>query len=173
MSTLFQPEAPPVAGSPIQPVTILIEREHAFKKRKPDEETGKKRIGCEVCREGRLKRQHLGAPPSMNAGGSGLKRMEFQAIKGVWQAFILELLQATDLPTGLAAVMVEGRVCFPDRARRDQGNFRWMIEKAAGDALVEGGYLEEDSWDFYEFGNLQRTYMKGRSSTELIFFPRA
>lgn len=120
-----------------------------------------------------MKPQHLGAPPSMNAGGSGHNRFDFQAIKGAWQARILEGLRETSLPKGLAWVMVEARCCFPDRARRDQGNFRWMFEKAMGDALKKGGYLADDDWDHYEFGNLQRIYQKGRSFIEVIVFPRA
>ena len=62
---------------------------------------------------------------------------------------------------------------FPNRIKRDQGNFRWMIEKALGDTLVGGGWLPDDTWDRYEFGGLTYKYEKGVSATRLMLFPRA
>jgi hypothetical protein len=60
-----------------------------------------------------------------------------------------------------------GLCCFPDRIRRDQGNFRYFIEKALGDALVAGGWLEfgglaDDDWDHYEFGGMTREDLRAR-----------
>jgi hypothetical protein len=65
---------------------------------------------------------------------------------------------------------VEGQCTFPDRTRRDQGNHRFMLEKAMGDALVAGGWLEDDDWSRYEFGGLSAVYEKGVSRTRLMVF---
>lgn len=165
-----------------EPVELLIERDHAFKKKKPDAETGRKRIGCEVCGRGRNHRAHMGAPPSMNSGNHSMQPMAYQALKHSWQDAFAELLEASGLPRGLEAVSVEGLVGFPTLAVRDGGNFRWMIEKALGDALVSGsegvagGWIEDDCFFpvcRYEFGGLQAVHTPGRSWLRLMIFPRA
>jgi hypothetical protein len=66
---------------------------------------------------------------------------------------------------------VEGEVTFPDTGRRDQGNYRVILEKALGDALVTGGWLRDDSWDHYEFGGLTMRVWPGESATRLMIFP--
>jgi hypothetical protein len=55
----------------------------------------------------------------------------------------------------------------------DQGNFRYFIEKALGDALVAGGWLADDDWDHYEFGGLAKTYERGESWIKLMIMPVA
>lgn len=160
----------------IEPVEIFLERNHAFKEKGPHPDTGKKQRGCAVCKAGRLARDHLGAPPSLNDGGSGMDRMAFQSLKKAWQGTLLGLLQATALPTGLDAVSVAGLVGFPTQQARDGGNYRWMVEKALGDALIDGGYLEDDCfypWDRYSFDDIQGTWSKGRSWLLLRIAPRA
>ncbi len=167
-----------------EPVEILIERDHAFKKKKPDAETGKRRIGCEVCGRGRNHRAHMGAPPSMNSGNHSMQPMAYQALKHAWQDAIAEGLEASGLPRGLESVSIEGLIGFPTRAERDQGNFRWMVEKAAGDALVSGGASVDVAGGWivsdcffpvcrYEFGGLQAVHTPGRSWLRLMIMPRA
>jgi hypothetical protein len=77
-----------------------------------------------------------------------------------------------ELPHPMSRVLVEGEVTFPDRIRRDQGNYRTTIEKFLGDALVEGGWLPDDDWGHYEFGNLERRYEKGVRRVALTLFPQ-
>ncbi len=165
-----------------EPVEIEVVRDHAFKKRKPDPVTGKRRIGCDVCGRGRNAREHMGAPPSMNSGNHSMQPMAYQALKHAWQDLFAELLDASGLPRGLESVSVEGLVGFPTLAVRDGGNFRWMIEKALGDALVSGsakvagGWIEDDCFFpvcRYEFGGLQAQHSPGRSWLRLMVFPRA
>jgi hypothetical protein len=165
-----------------EPVELLIERDHAFRKKKPDAATGKRRIGCEVCGRGRNHRDHMGAPPSMNSGNHSMQPMAYQALKHAWQDAFADLLEASGLPRGLESVSVEGLVGFPTRAVRDGGNFRWMIEKALGDALVSGsdnvagGWIEDDCFFpvcRYEFGGLQAVHAPGRSWLRLMILPRA
>lgn len=147
-----------------EPVTLEHVRHHAFVKRaKP---------GCEVCGAGKTHRDHQGAPPSLNILGSGNPHV-FQAYKKVWQELLIEQLEKSDLGRPLARVVAEGEVCFPTRGRKDQGNHRFFLEKALGDALTEGGWLEDDDWDRYEFGGLAATYEKGVSRTRVLVFPTA
>jgi hypothetical protein len=151
-----------VASGMSEPVEILIERVCAFKKKRD------KKTGCERCGKAKTHRDHMGAPPSLRALGSG-NQWAYQGLKHAWQSAIAEELGPV-LPRGLERVIVEGECCFPDRARRDQGNFRFFLEKATGDALTEGGWLEDDDWTRYEFGGLAYRYEKGRSYTRLLIF---
>lgn len=169
MSTLFEPEA--AARVPLEPVLIVQRRDHPFQKREVSETTGKPKRGCGVCFAAKASMVHVGAPASFNATGSGSNRFAWMNLKQAWQSALLQLLRDSELPTDLSHVMVEARICFPTRARRDQGNFRGVIEKSLGDALQEGGYIPDDDWDHYEFGGLQKTYAKGESWTEFMIFP--
>lgn len=110
-----------------------------------------------------------GTPPSLNIFGSGGNHWAYQTHKRNWQERISDALKATDLP-GCSHILVEGQMCFPDRRVRDQGNYRYLIEKALGDALVRGGWLADDSWSQYEFGGLGYRYEKGQRWTRLILF---
>jgi hypothetical protein len=162
-----------------EPVEITVRRDHAFRRRDKrwDEKKGKtvQPPGCAECGKGKLAAAHLGAPPSMNDGGSGMDRMAFQALKKAWQERLTTLLWASNLEFGLAGVTVEGLIGFPTRAERDQGNHRWMVEKALGDALVAGGWLPSDCFFpvcRYEFGGLQAVHAPGESWIRLSIFPR-
>lgn len=154
----WEPVDPAVA---LQPVELLLERRCAFKakplvcregkcgaprKRKdakaacPACGSKKKPIqrqGCATCGGSKHDVAHYGAPPSLNVLGSG-DPMAFQAIKTRWTAIFAQALEASGMPRGLGRVVVEGEVTFPDRTRRDQGNYRVLIEKALGDTLVNG-----------------------------------
>lgn len=50
-------------------------------------------------------------------------------------------------PDALTMVSMQTRVCFPTRPDlgRDQGNYRWFVEKVVGDVLVTGGWLKDDT----------------------------
>jgi hypothetical protein len=99
--------------------------------------------------------------------------MMYANLKMLWGELLADALAESGLPQGLAAVMVEGEATFPDRGRRDQGNYRFLLEKALGDALTTGGYIEDDDWQRFEFGNLTYRYERGVSRTRLMIFPRA
>jgi hypothetical protein len=145
-----------------EPVMIEIAQHHAFKKRATR--------GCAVCGRARTHVEHQGAPPSVRVLGSG-DQFRYQALKKAWQDLLTVALAASELPRPSARVFVEGEVTFPDRIKRDQGNHRFLLEKALGDALVEGGWLRDDDWDRYEFGGLSALYEKGVSRTRLLLFP--
>lgn len=136
------------------------------------------RQGCARCDAAKHDPAHYGAPPSFNVLGSG-DPFTFQRIKEEWSAVLAVLLEASGLPRGLQRVVVEGECTFPDRAERDQGNYRVLIEKALGDVLVNGsekagvrgGWLEKDTWAHYEFGGLAYNFEAGASRTRLLLFP--
>lgn len=148
-------------------VTIRHTRDHAYVKRE--------KRGCGLCGKGKRDMVHAGVPPSFNAmqqgQHTGRSHFVYQALKHGWMDALKELLDETELPQPLAHVHAEGLLCFPDRRERDQGNFRVLLEKALGDVLVDGGWLPDDSWSYYEFGNLRRTYAKGEAWTQVTLAP--
>lgn len=190
----------------LQPVELVVERSCAFKakplvcrerrcgaprKRKDakalcpacgSERPPIQRQGCANCDGSKHDPVHYGAPPSLNVLGSG-DPMHFQAVKARWTAILAKALEASGLPRGLGRVLAEGEATFPDRARRDQGNYRVLLEKALGDTLVHGyqpedgddaiagGWLEDDDWTRYEFGGLAYNYEPRVSRTRLMLFP--
>lgn len=182
---------PPAVALP--PVELLLERDHAYKRktcsrcerpkshpshRKP--ENGGTcvfgaRPGCAVCGLAMYHGDHMGGPPSLRDAGSGMDHRAYQGLKHAWQEALTTELQEARLPLGLQSVMVEGLIGFPDLAERDQGNFRWLVEKALGDALQAGGWIESDCFypvSRYEFGGLQAEHTPGRSLLRLMLFAR-
>jgi hypothetical protein len=173
-----------------EPVYVEVRRDCHFKA-KPCKDCGRSKAahkpfdgecdgfrrqnGCERCGRPKNDLGHFGAPPSYNAlgggRGTGAAAMVGANMKQQWQAIFREALAASALPKGLAKVLVEGTIVFPDRGRRDQGNFRVVIEKALGDALVDGGWIEDDDWAHYSFGGLEMEVVPGVSATRLAIFP--
>jgi hypothetical protein len=148
-----------------EPVMVEHVRDHRFEKRV--------QAGCAVCKRAKTHQVHHGTPPSMNVLGSG-NQFLYQAIKKSWQPLFTELFEVADLPRPLGYALVEAEVTFPDRTKRDQGNFRGPLEKVVGDALKEGGWLVDDKWypvRLYEFGNLSATYEKDVARLRLTVFP--
>lgn len=148
----------------VEPVELLQVLDHAFEKK----DRGK---GCARCGHAKTHMDHVGAPQSLNVFGSGANHFAYQHMKHAWQERLTRLLDGSGLPAPIPRVVVEGECCFPDRRRRDQGNHRFIVEKALGDALTAGGWLEDDDWTRYEFGGLAFRYEKGVSWTRLIVLP--
>jgi len=132
--------------------------------------TFKKQLRCARCDLPKSHPDHYGAPPSMNILGLGKPRV-YQNLKETWEALLAGLLRESDLPRGLASVMVEGEVSFGDEDERDQGNHRMIVEKALGDALEAGEWIPNDSWDHYQFNGFRRIEEPGVSRLRLILFP--
>lgn len=57
---------------------------------------------------------------------------------------------------------------FPVKRRRDEGNFRALIEKALGDALQNGGWIPDDTPELYRFGELKFDDKTGPPQTSLL-----
>lgn len=166
---LFDPGPPIQVEHPeadwSQAVELRHVRDHAYEGAKG---RGKR---CPRCGHGKSNMVHIGYPASLNISGSAGVAMAYQSAKKSWEAVWADLLAKSGLPKGLARVDAEGQICFPDRRKRDQGNFRYMLEKSLGDVLTCEGYLPDDSWDFYEFGNLRRAYDRGQAWTVVTIFP--
>lgn len=161
-------------GAAAEPVEIVHRRDHKFAK-PPKGSRGCQALvdGGKKCGRAKTNPLHHGAPPSLNDSGSGANHFAYQNAKKAWQEMLNDRLVTVGLARPLRSVLVEGLCCFPDRIRRDQGNFRYFIEKALGDALKEGGWIEDDDWDRYEFGGLAKVYEKGESWIRLRIFPHA
>lgn len=98
-----------------------------------------------------------GTPPSFNAIGYRSHWAVGRRHKQQWQQFLSIALMEQRVPRGLKAVSVTAEIRFKQRRRRDEGNFRVILEKAFGDALVEGGWLPDDTGDEYHFGAVRLT----------------
>jgi hypothetical protein len=161
----------------LEPVELYHELDHPFKNR------GKKKPGCGFltpglpsgeCRRAKTAMLHHGTTQSLNIFLSSRSEHTYQTIKKAWQEMLTEKLEASCLPKGLARVMAEGEMCFGKLnagKAPDQGNHRFLLEKALGDALEEGGWLDDDDWPHYEFGNLGYRYEPGRWWTRVMIFP--
>ena len=178
------------ASMGLEPVMIEIVRECHFKA-KPCKTCGRphsahrpfdgvcdgwrRQNGCARCARNKGDRAHFGQPPSYNSigggRGTGAAAMVGANLMQAWKEIFVDLLESSPLPKGLARVFVEGEATFPDRTRRDQGNCRVVIEKALGDALKDGGWIEDDRWEMYEFGQLTMVVEPGRSALRLMVFP--
>jgi len=136
---------------------------------KPD---GKR--GCAKCNLAKGHRAHFGRPESFNEGGSGTNWHAYQGKKRALMSLLSTLIEGTGLPRGLGRVQVEGKMVFgrrPGAKGPDQGNFRFPLEKALGDALEDGGWLVQDDWTRYQFGNLEYDYLKDVDGFRLMLFP--
>jgi hypothetical protein len=149
--------------------------------RKTAECPGKWPRGCNRCGENKSASVHFGQPASFNVwSGSGAEGTQaYKGVKDIWQRILATLLEECGLPRGQQRIEAEGTITFPNHATRDQGNFRVILEKALGDALVggsdkagvDGGWLKDDNWDAYEFGALHARVVPGVSATELRLRP--
>ena len=138
---------------------------------------GKRQRVCEVCGYVRNNGVHHAFPRSFNVFGSGNRRA-YQAAKETWMGVFTEMLEASELPRGLASVRVEGTSTFASRAGNskdgeepDQENYRYPLSKFLADALVEGGWISNDSWRRYSFGELEYRLVPGVWQLDLVLFP--
>lgn len=98
-------------------------------------------------------------PPSMNKLGARGKPLQWHRMKKAWQRLLEgELMLGASrgaIPKRVASVVVTGVMEFPTNRGRDEGNFRSLVEKALGDALKNGGWIEDDTPDYYRFERLE------------------
>jgi hypothetical protein len=108
-------------------------------------------------------------PPSLNAFGSvgGGTHHRYRRLKKQWQEQLGTALMVAKVPRGLAKVSAAAMLTFPEQRPRDEGNFRFLLEKALGDALVEGGWLEDDTADHFEFGRVFFSEQRGDPLTAI------
>lgn len=117
---------------------------------------------------------HLpGTPPSLNATGASRSWQRFYREKKKWQGFCIIALLEMKVPKGAARVEATAKLRFPTTRRRDEGNFRVVLEKALGDALQLHGTIADDTPDQFSFGKVTFDEEKGEGLTivelELVF----
>lgn len=97
---------------------------------------------------------HSDVPPSLNRLGSRGSHWGYTRAKRDWQDTITVMLLVAEIPRRLRFARIDATLRFPVKRRRDAGNFAWLLEKAAGDALVGGRWLKDDTPDQYVFGGV-------------------
>lgn len=113
-------------------------------------------------------------PPSLNTIATRGNRWAVTRAKQRWEGIFMVLLMEKSasyndkLPKRLARVQATAMLRFPTRHRRDEGNYRWMLEKALGDALQKGGYLADDTPEFYTFQSLAFDPERGKPETRIL-----
>lgn len=95
-----------------------------------------------------------GTPPSYNVTAHA-HWWKVRCHKQQWQQFCGIALMEQAVPRGLEVVSASAELHFKQRRRRDEDNFKVVISKALGDALVEGGWLDDDTADRFSFGAVQ------------------
>jgi hypothetical protein len=95
-----------------------------------------------------------GTPPSLNKVGFQSHWTKARKAKRDWEQWLSIALLEQRVPRGLKRVEATATLRFKVRRRRDEGNHRALLEKALGDVLQAGGWLADDTPDFYRFGQL-------------------
>jgi len=96
-------------------------------------------------------------PKSINHGGGGARRhwgmgyREKRHWEGIWGMLLIE----RKVPRGMMKAYVEVALEYADNRRRDAENYRQPISKPLADALVGGGWIADDTQDFFEMGYLK------------------
>lgn len=96
-------------------------------------------------------------PKSLNAGGTGSRRhwsvghKEKRRWEGVWAMLLME----RRAPRHMVKVYVSALIEVEDNRKRDSENFRSAISKPLADALVKGGWLPDDTDEFFTFGGVK------------------
>jgi hypothetical protein len=65
-----------------------------------------------------------------------------------------DLLQVEAVPRRLGRIEARAVLTFTSRRKRDAVNYRTLLEKSLGDALVNGGWLEDDTGAEFSFGSV-------------------
>jgi hypothetical protein len=108
------------------------------------------------------------APPSLNAIATRGNHWAVTNAKKKWQGIFEQLLMAYALPRGLDRVEALAFLRYPQKRRRDEGNMRWLLDKALGDALVNGGWLDDDTPEHFVFGRVFFEPERGPKRTTVV-----
>lgn len=100
-----------------------------------------------------------GTPPSFNAVGLHSHWAVGRKAKQDWEQWIhfAILEQAVPrglMPRGLKSVTASAAIRFKQKRKRDEGNFRVILEKALGDVL-QNGWISDDTPEYYRFGRVE------------------
>jgi hypothetical protein len=95
-----------------------------------------------------------GTPPSLNQIGYRSHWAVGRKAKQDWEQFLSIALMEQGVPRRLKRVEATATLRFKQKRRRDEGNFKALLDKALGDVLQAGGWLADDTPDYYRFGEL-------------------
>jgi hypothetical protein len=95
--------------------------------------------------------QHSEVPPSFNMVGARGHWKSMHYKKRYWQEVFELKLMATLPRKRFKRIVASASLRFPTKRRRDEGNYRAILEKAMGDALVNGGWLKDDTVEQFVF----------------------
>ena len=93
-------------------------------------------------------------PPSLNQIGYRSHWAVGRKAKRDWEQWLSIALMEQRVPRGLKSVSATATIRFEQKRRRDEGNFRALIEKALGDVL-QNGWIEDDTPEHYRFGRVE------------------
>jgi hypothetical protein len=91
-------------------------------------------------------------PPSLNKLGSRGSNFAWQREKKRWEGMCMISLLAERVPKKITAVRASATMGFKTNRRRDEGNFRYFLEKALGDVLQLGWIPDDTPEHFRMFG---------------------
>lgn len=109
-----------------------------------------------------------GVPTSFNEVGLRSHWSVGRTQKLKWEEWISYALMAQRVPKGLQKVNATATIAFQYRRKRDEGNFRPLIEKALGDVLQSGGWLPDDDPRYYSFGAVELIAPVSDPSTVIV-----
>lgn len=111
-------------------------------------------------------------PPSMNDPAAGYRGNQYAGHrkKKEWEGLILVALMQAKVPAGDwgGKVTATAVLTVPNRIKRDQGNFRFLLEKALGDVLQTRGHIPDDGPDHFVFPELRFEHEKGVKRTTVL-----
>lgn len=113
-------------------------------------------------------------PPSLNRVATRGSRFKVSRAKKSLQEELVWALLAAKVPKGLTRVEASASLRFPQRRRRDPGNYGWLIEKSLGDALAPHDpehphrWLPDDTAAFFAYGPTVIEEEPGPARTTII-----
>lgn len=106
-------------------------------------------------------------PPSFNKVGHSGNRWSWTKAEKEWRGIFETLLMATGFPRDWEQITAVVRLRFPSKRRRDEVNYRTLLEKALGDALVNGGWLPDDTPEHFTFERVHFEQQTGKPLTTI------
>lgn len=92
----------------------------------------------------------------------------FARHKKRWEGLLGMLILKERVPKGASHVKASADMRFRVSRKRDEGNFRMVIEKALGDVLQTMGIIPDDTPEHYEFGHVEFLDKGGMNQTRII-----
>ena len=108
-----------------------------------------------------------GTPPSFNAVGFRTHWAIGRRHKQQWEQWLSIALLEQRVPRGLKSVRATATIRFKQRRRRDEGNFKPLLEKALGDVL-QNGWLPDDTPEHFRFGSVDLLAPVDRPETIVV-----